>query len=476
MTATASFDAAVVGSGPNGLCAAIRLAQAGWSVVVYEAKETVGGGARTAELTLPGFRHDICSAIHPMAIRSPALTRLPLEAHGLKWIHPDVPVAHPLEDGACVALYRSLERTAEQLGVDGRAYQSLFGPLVESWDAFVADALGPLGIPSHPIRMARFGWVGMRSAVGLARAYFREEPARALFGGLAAHSVMPLDAMPSAAIGMVLGLAGHAVGWPMPQGGAQAISDSLASFFRSLGGVIRCGVRIDSLDQVESAGPVLFEVAPRALAQIAGDALPVGYRKRLLNFRQGPGVFKVDWALHEPIPWLARECEGAGTVHLGGRLDEMAAGERAAWEGRMVERPYVLLAQHSRFDPTRAPAGKHTAWAYCHVPNGSDVDCTAIIEDQVERYAPGFRDCIAAKHTLSCQDYERYNANYIGGDPNGGAVDLRQMFFRPMMRLNPYLTPNPRIALCSASTPPGGGIHGLCGDYAAKAVLAKWRR
>ncbi|MCZ6465072.1 MAG: NAD(P)/FAD-dependent oxidoreductase [Proteobacteria bacterium] len=463
-----------MGTGPNGLAAAVALAQAGRSVVVFEAAATVGGGARTAELTLPGFRHDICSAIHPMAIASPFLRSLPLEEHGLDWVHPDAPLAHPLDDGSAVLLLRSVEETAKTLGEDAARYPRWIGGFVEHWVDLAADAMGPLRVPRHPIRLARlarFGLRGLRSAAGLARSTFRGEAARALLAGLAAHSVLPLERIPSAAIGLMLGIAGHATGWPMPRGGSQAISDALASLLRSLGGEIVTGVRISSLRELPSSGPLLFDVPPVELARIAGDALPAGYRRRLGRFRHGPGVFKIDWALDGPIPWRAAECARAGTVHLGGTLDEIAAGERAVWQGRHSETPYVLVAQQSLFDPTRAPEGRHTGWAYCHVPSGSTRDRTDVIESQMERYAPGFRDRVLGRHVMNTADLARYNSNYIGGDINGGVSDLGQLFFRPTLRLVPYRTPNPRIFLCSASTPPGGGVHGLGGYYAARAAL-----
>lgn len=474
MSTHAPFDAAIVGSGPNGLCAAIVLAQAGLSVVVYDSRATVGGGARTAELTLPRFRHDVCSAIHPMAIGSPFMRTLPLAEHGLEWIHPTVPLAHPLDQEPAVLLDRAIESTAAQLGEDASSYTRMMTPFVTRWEALASDAMGPLGLPSHPLLMARFGLQALRSASSLVRSAFRGVRARALLSGLAAHSFLPLDMMPSSAIGLMLGYAAHAVGWPMPRGGAQQISDSLASLLRALGGVIRTDTHIAAIDEVETDGPILFDVSPHHLATIAASALPAGYCQRLRAYRYGPGVFKVDWALDAPVPWRDAACAQAGTVHLGGTHEAIAASERAAWEGRHVDQPYILFAQHSLFDATRAPAGKHTAWAYCHVPSGSTRDMTAVIEDQVERYAPGFRDCILARHTMHAMDFEAYNDNYIGGDINGGAPILSQLFTRPVVRLNPYTTPNRRLYLCSAATPPGGGVHGMCGVYAAHAALKHW--
>jgi phytoene dehydrogenase-like protein len=468
---TDRYDAVVVGSGPNGLSAAIELTRAGRSVIVFEAQDTIGGGARTAELTLPGFRHDVCSAVHPMAVASPFFQPLPLREHGLEWIHPGVPLAHPLEDGTAAVLDRSIEKTAETLGRDRQRYARWIQPFVERWDWLVRDAMGPLGWPRHPFTLARFGLRAIRSATSLARGAFRGEPARALFAGLAGHSVLPLEKPVSAAIGLMLGIAGHAGGWPMPRGGAQALSDALAAHLTSLGGVIETGVRVSSLRELPSAGPVLFDVGPHELSRIAGDSLPPGYRRRLERYRYGFGVFKLDWALSEPIPWRAKACRGAGTVHLGGTLQEIAASERACAAGRHAERPYVLVCQPSLFDSSRAPAGQHTGWAYCHVPNGSTKDMTESIERQLERFAPGFRDLILERHRIDSGWLEHYNPNCVGGDVIGGTADLGQLFFRPMARAVPYRTPNPRILLCSASTPPGGGVHGLCGYYAARAAL-----
>ena len=463
------FDAAVVGSGPNGLCAAITLAEAGLRVVVIESADTIGGGARTAELTLPGFHHDVCSAIHPMAISSPYMQTLDLEAHGLEWIQPTAPLAHPLDDRPAAMLERSVDDTAATLGIDGEAWARWMRPWTDRWSGLCEDALGPLGIPKHPLWMASFGTEAFRAADMLARGKFDDAPARALFAGLAGHSILPLDMMPSAAIGVMLGIAAHAVGWPLPKGGSGALSQALASRFTSLGGTLQTGRRITQIDHVPTRGPILFEVAPARLADIAGDALPMTFRKKLQQFHHGPGVFKMDFALSEPIPWADAAVSRAGTVHLGGTLDEIVASERACWEGHHSDNPFVLVAQQSRFDPTRAPDGQHTGWAYCHVPSGSTIDMTSAIETQIERFAPGFRDTILAKHAMHALDFETYNANYIGGDVNGGAPTISQLFTRPTAKT--YRTPNPRIYLCSASTPPGGGIHGMCGHHAAKAAL-----
>jgi len=407
-----------------------------------------------------------------MAVASPFLRSLPLADHGLQWIHPEIPLAHPMDDGSAVILDRSVKKTAASLGVDAPIYPGWIRPLVANWDAIVADAMKPLGIPRHPFALARFGLRAIRPATGLARSAFRGDRARALFAGLAGHSVLPLEKPASAAIGLMLGIAAHVGGWPMPRGGAQAISDSLARYLKSLGGEIRTGVRVTSMAQLPTDGPVLFDVGPAELSRIAANDLPASYRRRLDRYRYGFGVFKLDWALAGPIPWRAHECQRAGTIHLGGTLEEIAASERAIGRGQHPTRPYVLVCQQSRFDASRAPAGKHTGWAYCHVPNGSTRDMTDAIENQMERFAPGFRELILARHTITPAWLEDYNSNCVGGDVIGGSADLGQLFFRPMLRAVPYRTPNPRILLCSASTPPGGGVHGLCGYYAARAALA----
>ena len=470
-TSRNSPRAIVVGSGPNGLAAAITLAQAGLDVTVFEAEDTVGGGCRSAQLTLPGFTHDVCSAIHPMAVASPFFNSLPLARHGLTWIQPSVPFVHPLDGGGAAALERSLETTATSFGKDGRAYRAIFGPLVEDCDTLLDALLVPLVPPRHPITMARFGLTAIRSVAGLARARFHGEPARALFAGIGAHSLLPLDATASASFALVLGMAGHAFGWPLPRGGAQSLTDALAAHLASLGGSIVTGHRVADHRELDAAGVVMFDVSPRQLVAIAGDRLPSGYRSRLLRYRHGPAAFKLDWALSEAIPWSAAECRGAGTVHVGGTLDEIAAGERDVADGRHPERPFVLLAQPSLFDDTRAPAGRHTAWAYCHVPNGSMIDMTDRIEAQVERFAPGFRDLILGRRATTPADLEHHNANYIGGDIVGGANDLWQTIARPTLSLNPYAVPIRGWYLCSASTPPGGGVHGMSGFNAARSAL-----
>lgn len=468
---TVPTRAIVVGSGPNGLAAAITLAQAGLQVTVYEAEDTIGGGARSAQLTLPGFTHDVCSAIHPMGVASPFFNSLPLAQYGLTWIHPPVPLAHPLDRGRAAVLQRSLDMTAATLGSDGPAYRRLFESLVDNWRTLLDALLVPLIPPHHPITLARFGFEAIRSVEGLARGRFHGEDARALFAGVGAHSLLPLEAVASASFGLVLGMAGHAFGWPLPRGGAQAIPDALAAHLAALGGTIVTSHRVADHAELDEAGIVMFDVSPRQLVAIGGDRFPSGYRSRLLRYRYGPAAFKLDWALAEPIPWHAPECRSAGTVHVGGTLGEIALGERDVAAGRHPERPFVLLAQPSLFDDTRAPPGRHTAWAYCHVPNGSAVDMTARIEAQVERFAPGFHDVILERRATTPADLERHNANYIGGDIVGGANTLWQTIARPTLSLNPYSMPVPGWYLCSASTPPGGGVHGMSGFNAARSAL-----
>lgn len=465
------YDAVVVGSGPNGLAAAIKLAQGGLSVAIFEAKKSIGGGLRSAELTLPGFTHDVCSAIHPLGIGSPFFRSLSLEKYGLEWIHPSAPLAHPFDDGTATLLERSIEATSLTLGYDGEAYKSLMSPLVDNWDALAEDLLGPLYFPRHPILMARFGLLALRSACSLAKSKFSGEQARALFAGLAAHSIMPLDKPITAAVGLILGTLGHVFGWPIPRGGSQKIADALAALFLTYGGNIFTDTNIETFEQLPSAKMYFFDVTPRQLLKIAGDRLPSGYKQRLEKYRYGPGVFKIDWALSAPIPWKAEQCLRAGTVHIGGTFEEIASSERTVWKGEHPEKPYVLVAQQSLFDPTRAPAGKHTGWAYCHVPNGSTFDMTERIESQIDRFAPGFRDCILARSIKSTVALEEYNPNYIGGDINGGVQDIFQLFTRPVARFVPYSTPAKDIYICSSSTPPGGGVHGMCGYHAARAAL-----
>ena len=472
MRSSTSYDAVVVGAGPNGLSAAIVLAQAGKSVLVVEAKETVGGGMRSAELTLPGFVHDVCSTAYPLGAGSPFFNSLPLSDHGLEWVHPNAPVTHPLSEGTTAVLYRSVSETADWLDSDGEAYRKLMGPLAADWNGTADDILSPFrSVPSHPIAMARFGLTGFRSVESVARSRFQGEKARALFAGIGAHSMLPLDRPSTAAVGLVLSIAGHAVGWPFARGGAQSIARALASYLESLGGEIVTNWQIESLSELPNSRAVLCDTSPAQLLDIAGDKLSGSYRQRLEAFRYGVGVLKVDYALDGPIPWDAPETEGGGTVHVGGTLEEISEAEASVWSGRVPERPFVLVAQPSLFDDSRAPEGKHTVWAYTHVPRGSTVDATGGIETQIERFAPGFRDRILAKHVMTPAALQEYNANYIGGDINGGVQDLRQTFARPLLRWNPYSTPVEGLYLCSASTPPGGGVHGMCGFHAARSAL-----
>jgi phytoene dehydrogenase-like protein len=463
----------VIGSGPNGLAAAIVLAQAGRKVHVYEAETQPGGGVRTMELTLPGFRHDFGSAVHPMAVSSPFFSSLPLERYGLHWIHGSAPLAHPLDDGTAVMAERDLADAERALGADGKAWRVLAEPLVRHWQGFIGDVLGPVvNIPRHPLLMAEFGLRAVQPALTLARNLFTGERARALFGGLAAHSFLSLDQSLSSAIGLVFVGTLHAVGWPIPRGGAQAITDALIAHLRELGGEVHTDARIASLSELDPAHALtLCDVNPRQLLSIAGDRFSRGYREALARFRYAPGAFKIDYALSEPIPWRARECSRAISVHVGGTIEEIAASEHAVTQGRIADRPFVLVAQPTLFDATRAPEGKHVAWVYCHVPNGCSVDMTSRIEDQLERFAPGFRDCVLERRVSSPAILESMDANLIGGDISGGEMSLRQLVVRPAV--GNYYTGAPDLYICSSSTPPGGGVHGMCGYHAAVMALRR---
>jgi phytoene dehydrogenase-like protein len=467
--------AIVVGSGPNGLAAAITLAQGGCAVTVLEAEPTAGGGMRSAALTLPGFVHDVCSAVHPMAAVSPFFRSLPLAEHGLEWLHSPAPFAHPLDDGTAVVFHRSIESTAAGLGADARSWRSLFSPLIADHDRLIESLLSPLIPPRHPLLMAQFGRRALRSVDHLADAHFRGARARALFAGIAAHAVLPFDAAGGAAFALVLGLVGHVAGWPFPRGGSQRIADALAGTLAAAGGVVHTNRRVESAAELTGADIVIFDLSPRPLLSITSDRLPPRYRRRIDAFRYGPAAFKVDWALSGPIPWRAPECAQAATVHLGGTYEEIAASEAAVARGAHAERPFVLLTQPSLFDDTRAPAGQHAAWAYCHLPNGSSVDMTAPIEAQIERFAPGFRDLVIGRHVTTPADLERHNGNYVGGDIVGGANNLTQILGRPLFSLHPYRIPVPGWFLASASTPPGGGVHGMSGFHAAHAALRAMR-
>ena len=471
---TQAVDAVVVGSGPNGLAAAVELARHGAGVLVLEGAETIGGGTRTAELTLPGFRHDVCAAAHPLGVLSPYLSTLPLAEHGLEWVFPEASVAHPLDGEPAVLLGLSLDATASELGRDRVAYRRLLAPLVEGGRDVLQEILGPpLHVPRHPVRLAQFGLRALIPAAALARIAFREQRARALLAGCAAHSILPLELPVSGAVGLMFLLTGHLQTWPVARGGSSAIAASLAGYLTSLGGRVETRARVETLADLPPARVYLFDTSPRQVASIAEPVLPGRFVRRLLGYRYGPGVFKVDWALDGPIPWADPRCLQASTVHIGGSLDEIAASESAVWRGNHPDDPYVLLVQQSVFDSTRAPAGRHTGWAYTHVPAGSTLDRTEIVERQVERFAPGFRDRILARHVMNTADIERYNPNDIGGAITGGAATLLQTVARPAPRLDPYSTPNPRFYLCSAATPPGGGVHGMCGYHAARSALQR---
>jgi phytoene dehydrogenase-like protein len=466
----APIDAIVIGSGPNGLAAAIMLARAGRSVRVYEAQPTLGGGIRSAELTRAGYIHDVASTVHALVALSPFLKTLPLGDFGLEFAHPGAPFAHPLDDGTAVVVEQSLSATAESLGKDGRAYRKLLAPFVEGANDLMDALLGPLSV-RHPLAMASFGRHAIRSAAGLATNKFKSERTRAMFAGVAAHSMVPLEKLATAGYALGLMVAAHTVGWPVARGGSQKLSDAMVAYLRSLGGELVTDSPVESLADLPPSRVVMCDVTPRQFIRMAGDRLPPLYRWRLSRYRYGPGVFKMDWALNAPVPWRARECDRAGTVHLGGTLAEIAESESGSWSGRDVERPYVLVVQPTRFDSTRAPEGKHTLWAYCHVPHASTADMRERIERQIERFAPGFRDCIDDRHAMFPADLERSNANLVGGDIAGGAADLAQVYARPVASLHPYTTPISGVYLCSSSTPPGVGVHGMCGYHAARAAL-----
>jgi phytoene dehydrogenase-like protein len=470
--------ACVIGSGPNGLAAAIVLAQAGMRVEVFEAEAEPGGAVRTLPLTLPGFLHDFGSAVYPFAAGSPFFSALPLGDHGLEWIHGEVPLAHPLDDGSAVVLERDLEHAERSLGADGKLWRSLMQPAADDWKEFAEDTLGPaLRIPHHPLRMARFGLTAFQSAQSFAKSHFVSPRTRAVFAGLAGHSFLGFDRPLSATIGWMFGITVHAVGWPIPRGGAQAITQGLIGYLKSLGGTVKTSRRVDAaaFRELESSSDlVLFDTAPRQLVEIAGDRLSPKYRNELVQFKSAPGAFKVDYALSQPVPWRAADCRRAITIHVGGSFEEIAEAENAVANGREAERPFVLVAQPTLYDSSRAPDGKHVLWAYCHVPNGSTFDMTEHIEAQIERFAPGFRDCVLARHVSSPAALEAMDANLVGGDISGGAMTMRQMFFRPTA--SEYATGAPKLYLCSASTPPGGGVHGMCGYHAARLALRQMKK
>ncbi len=457
----------VVGSGPNGLSAAIALARAGVDVKVYEGESRPGGSVRTEEATLPGFRHDIGSAVYPMSVASPFFRSLNLEQHGLRWIEPEIPLAHPLPDGDGVALMHSLDETVALLGADGPAYRSLMEPIVSAWKDLIHDVLGPVfHLPKHPFALAGFGLTALQSATSVARKHFKTTRMQTLFAGMAAHSVVPLDFASTAAVALVLGVTAHADGWPIAEGGSQSITEALLHVLREYGGVLKVDHTLHHLRELPSADCTMLDLTPAGFLHLSDGMFAKERRRPYESFQHGPGIYKLDWALSEPIPWANELCRRAGTVHIGGTLEEICASELDAYEGRRNERPFILLSQPSLFDPSRAPQGKHTAWAYCHVPNGSTADETAVIEEQIERYAPGFRDCILARSGRSAMEMQRWNPNLVGGDVSGGAMTLKQILRRP--KLPPYSTPLPNVFLCSSSTPPGGGVHGMCGALAAE--------
>ena len=471
------LDAIVVGAGPNGLSAAIELARSGFQVRIVDAMPEPGGGTLSGELTLPGFLHDHCSAVHPTGILSPYFRQLPLEQHGLQWLQTDASVAHPLDDGPAVMMYQSLDKTAERLGgSDGRRWRRLFRPFLGHPHDLLADLMSPLGsLPRRPLQMARFGALALWPAKRFAKTFFRNEQAQALIAGCAGHSILPLEFLGTAALGLIFSICGHVENWPVAKGGSQAIGNALAEYFRSLGGEIHCGQRVEAVGDLPPVRVVLLDLSPKSIVSLAADLLPNSYCRRLQRYRYGPGTFKMDWALDGPIPWRNPEVATATTVHVGGTLDEIARSERDAWDGRPSAAPYLILCQQSHADPTRAPNGKHTGYAYCHVPNGSEFDMSERIEQQIERFAPGFRDTILKRHITRPMDFEGWNPNYVGGAITGGAANLSQLFTRPVARLNPYTTPNPQLFICSASTPPGGGVHGMCGYHAARAAISRLR-
>ena len=468
---TEVLDAVIIGSGPNGLSAAIRLQELGLATAVYEQAAKPGGATRTEELTLPGFQHDVGSSIHPMAFDSPFFKSLPLHEHGLEWIHPEVAFAHPFLDGSALAAYQDIRKTAALLGEDHQRYTALFESLVNSWDKIDLDILGPLGFPKDPISFTSFGLKAILPARNLANLYFKKEKTKAFFYGAAAHSTLPLTNLFSGSFGLVLLTMAHKVGWPFPKYGAKKISESLISYYQSMGGRLQLNFNVRNIQDLPKAKAYIFDLTPRQLLNIEGTGFPWLYRKRLQSFKYGAGIFKMDWALHNPIPFTNELCRKAGTIHLGYTAHAIEVSERDIHYNKTVKEPYVLLAQHSPFDATRAPAGKHTAWAYCHVPNGNREDMTEAIENQIEKVAPGFKDSIIARTSHNSQQMETFNPNLVGGDINGGLQDITQLFTRPVARISPYSTPNPTIYICSSSTPPGGGVHGMGGYNAAQKVL-----
>lgn len=465
------YDAIIIGSGSNGLAAAIRLQRQGLSTAIYEQASTPGGATRTQELTLPGFKHDVGSAILPMGVASPFFSQLPLKEFGLEWIYPDIPYAHPFSDGTAFACYEDLYRTAAEMGEDERAYLKIFEKIVKTWDKLGPELLGPIGFPKHPLEFMKFGLKALPSAKMLADHYFKQEKSKIFFYGSAAHSTLPLTNIASASFGLVLTTTAHKYGWPFPKGGAGNFINALVEYYKSLGGEIHLDHPVSHVHELPNAYAYLFDLTPRQLLKIGGTNFSALYRSRMENFHYGAGVFKMDWALSEPIPFTNEKCRKAGTVHIGFSAEEMESSEKGIHQQITSEKPYVLLAQHTPFDSTRAPEGKHTAWAYSHVPNASTADYSTIIENQIERAAPGFKDCILARSVMTPLELQEWNPNLVGGDINGGRQDITQLFTRPIARISPYSTPDPRVYICSSSTPPGGGVHGMCGFHAAEKVI-----
>ena len=467
------YDAIIIGSGPNGLSAAITIAREGYSVLVIEGAKVIGGGVRSDYITEPEFKHDICSAFYPLGMNSPFFKSLNLESHGLQWINPTAPVGHPLDNGESVILQRSVNETANSLGIDGKSYKKLFNPLVENWPYLIEDILGPLRFPKHPFKTAKFGLIGARSALGLIKSKFKSERTKSLFTGIAAHATQPLNLPFTAGIGLALNIAGHYSGWPIAKFGSQSISNALEKCLLEYGGEIETNNFVTSLKELPKTKIILCDITPKQLVAIAGDKLEKKYIQSMNKFRYGAGIFKIDWALNGPVPWLSKDCHKAGTIHLGGTSLEIARSEQEVSNGKHPDNPYVLIGQQSLFDQTRAPDGKQTLWGYCHVPNGSTKDMTNAIENQIERFAPGFKDLIIQKAVKTTEDMQQYNPNYIGGDIAGGIQDYKQLFTRPDWSITPYATSTKGLYLCSSSTPPGSGVHGMCGYQAAKVALKR---
>ncbi|WPP49685.1 phytoene desaturase family protein [Catalinimonas niigatensis] len=470
------YDAVIVGSGPNGYAAGIRLLQEGLSVLMIESQEEIGGGVRSAELTLPGFVHDIGSTVHPLAYASPYLSTLPLHQHGLRWIQPEAPLAHPLEEGEAIIMYRELEKTAAQLGKDEQAYIKLMQSAVDDWEQIAPDFLGPLRWPEHPLKFARFGLRAIQPLSWLNKISFKEEKTKALLAGLSAHAMLPLSNWASSGIAMVLGILAHRVGWPFPEGGAKSLSHALDSYYKSLGGEVQLNTKVSSISDIPPCRAILLDTSPQVLLNMQGIRLPWWYKQDLKRYHYGQGIFKMDWALSEPIPFLNKDCLKAATVHIGPTYEDIARSEREMWQGKHPDKPYVLLVQSSLFDKSRAPEGKHTAWAYCHVPRFSEKDMSQEIEQQIERFAPGFKEVILKRHSMNTKAVQQISANYIGGDINCGAQTINQQFTRPVYRLNPYRTGIKGMYLCSSATPPGGGVHGMSGFHAAETAIRDLKR